>query len=132
MAASESQPSSVADSSESPAPKGYVVGQSITSRFHYDAVPNVTAQELAQQDASQNCVVRSVISGVAGGVMGVAFGIFMGAMDPAAMGNPAPLADQPSKTTMQVLRSTFRATKERSVYAPWRLCDVACGCSVVD
>lgn len=119
MAADAEAASPVVEAAEEPAPKGYVVGQSITSRFHYEAVPNITAAELAQHDASQNCVVRSLISGAAGGVMGVAFGIFMGAMDPAAMGNPAPLADQPSKTTMQVLRSTYRMTKERSVYDPY-------------
>lgn len=117
VANDDTPPTPVADTVETPTPKGYVVGQSITSRFKYDAVPNITAAEIAQQDVGQNCVVRSVLSGAAGGVMGVVFGIFMGAMDPAAMGNPAPLADQPAKTTMQVLRSTYRTTKERSVYA---------------
>lgn len=117
MAAESSEASpSAADATEAPARKGYVVGQSITGRFHYEPVPNMTAVEIAQQDASQNCIVRSVLSGVAGGVMGVAFGVFMGAMDPAAMGNPAPMADQPQKTAMQVLRSTYRLTKERCVY----------------
>jgi hypothetical protein len=94
--------------------KGYVVGQSITERFKYDPIPSFTPQDIAQQDASQNCIVRSVLAGVAGGVMGVAFGIFMGAMDPAAMSTPAPLAGQPEKTAMQVLRSTIRTTRDRS------------------
>jgi hypothetical protein len=97
-------------------PKGYVVGQSITERFKYEPVPDMTAMEIAQADASQNCIVRSVLAGVAGGVMGVAFGIFMGAMDPASMSSPAPLAEQPSKTTLQVLKSMVRTTRERSVY----------------
>eukprot|EP00892_Ulva_mutabilis_P010355 jgi/Ulvmu1/7692/UM038_0124.1 len=119
MSASDDQSSApLAADTGTPAPKGYVIGKSITSRFKYDPVPNITAAEMAQQDVGQNCVIRSVLSGAAGGVMGVAFGIFMGAMDPAAMGNPAPLADQPAKTTMQVLRSTYRMTRDRSVYAP--------------
>jgi hypothetical protein len=49
--------------------------------------------------------------------MGVAFGIFMGAMDPAALNSPNPLAAKTEKTAMQVLKETYRTTKARSVYA---------------
>jgi hypothetical protein len=101
-----------------PRNRGYVIGQSITDRFKYEAVPHMTAMDIAQQDAAQNnCVVRAVLACVAGGVMGVGFGVLMGAMDPASVGNPAPLAEQKQKTAMQVLRSTLRTTRARSVCA---------------
>lgn len=76
----------------------------------------MSAMDIAQQDAAQNnCIVRSVLACFAGGVMGIGFGVLMGAMDPAAAGSPAPLAEQKQKTALQVLRSTMRATRDRSV-----------------
>lgn len=109
---------------EAEQPKGYVVGRSITERFKYEPIRPATPEELAIQDAFyNNCLVRSLMSGAAGGVMGVAFGIFMGAMDPAALNSPAPLAAEPQqKTAMQVLRETYRTTKARSVCVPPATC----------
>ena len=104
---------------EPEAPKGYQVGQSITSRFKYDVLVPPTPEELAVQDAfHNNCLVRSLMSGAAGGVMGVAFGVFMGAFDPQALNGPAPLAGEKQQTVMQVLRQTYRTTKARSMCVP--------------
>lgn len=113
-----SSPSTSTSDDEKSASKGYVVGQSITSRFKYEEVRPMTAEELAVQDAfHNNCFVRSLMAGTAGGVMGIAFGIFMGAMDPAALNGPAPLAAEKEKTAMQVLKETYRTTKSRSMCA---------------
>lgn len=94
--------------------KGYVVGQSITDKFKYEPIQTMTAVEMAQADFFQNCVFRSATAGIAGGVMGVAFGIFMGAMEPASLSSPAPLADQPSKSAWQVFKGMVRSTSQRS------------------
>jgi hypothetical protein len=97
----------------------YNPGQSITDRFKYEPIRPATPEELAVQDVVyNNCLFRSLLSGAAGGAMGIAFGIFMGAMDPAALNSPAPLAAEPQqKTVMQVLRETYRTTKSRSMCA---------------
>jgi hypothetical protein len=94
--------------------KGYVVGQSITDKFKYEPVQTLTPMEMATADFYQNCVFRSAASGLAGGAMGVAFGIFMGAMEPASLSSPAPLADGPSKSAWQVFKSMVRTTGQRS------------------
>ena len=138
MSAERSAPeASTSDAATQPEqPKGYVVGQSITERFKYEPIRPSTPEEMAVQDAFyNNCLVRSLMSGAAGGVMGVAFGIFMGAMDPAALNSPAPLAaEAQQKTAMQVLRETYRTTKARSVCVPplaWRWCPFLACCAHV-
>lgn len=122
------------DSQEVPEPqKGYVVGQSITHKFKYEPIQTLTPIEMAQADFYQNCVFRSTTAGIAGGVMGVAFGIFMGAMEPASLSTPAPLADQPSKSAWQVFKSMVRTTGQRSSCVPTRACqDSSCQLHAVD
>jgi hypothetical protein len=108
---------STSSASELKQRKQYVLGQSITDRFKYEPIQQATLEEMAVQDVVyNNCLFRSLLSGAAGGAMGIAFGIFMGAMDPAALNSPAPLAAEPQqKTAMQVLRETYRTTKMRSM-----------------
>jgi len=88
---------------------------SITKQFKYERLELPTTEQLQMAEVQNLCIVRALISGLFGGVAGVGMGVVMGALDTSGMDHAIVGEAKKPKTTLQVLRESARATKDRSV-----------------